>query len=179
MKLYVRNMVCNRCMTMIKKILESNNLKYSTVKLGEISLEEDISAKQHRKLSWLLKDYGFELADNNDTLLMEKIKESIRYFVIENRTPEVSLATHLALTVNQNFNFLESLFSEIKGISLEQYFIENKIKRIKYLLTNERLSLAQIAGNMHYEHVAEMIEQFREYTGLSPTRFKSLFRKSF
>ena len=175
MKLYVKNMVCDRCRMITKNILHNLKVHYLSVELGEINLENNISPTQHRCLYGELQKHGFELVNIQETVLMDKIKESIHYFLLDGeQLDSTSLRQHLSNVVHINYQAVNNLFTEIEGISLERYYIIRKIERIRHHLLNESLSLSQIAILMKYPLVSPLVEQFKEHTGLSPFMFRYL-----
>jgi len=87
---------------------------------------------------------------------------------------KTSFSDFISLRVNDNFISLNTLFAEIKGITIEKYIIRHKIDRIKELLVYDDLNLADIAFKMHYSNVAQLSSQFKRITGLTPSHFRHL-----
>ncbi len=168
-------MVCNRCKISVESILEKLGIEYTSVELGEVNLQKHISSMQMEKLDAALQDSGFDLinADNND--LIEKLKLAIIDLV--NHSDEelkTSFSDYISLIVNENFISLNTLFSEIKGVTIEKYIIRHKVARVKELLVYDDLSLAEIAAKMHYRSTAQLSSQFKRITGLTPAHFRLL-----
>jgi len=175
MKLYIKNMICNRCKTTVKSTLEKLGIEYTSVELGEVNLQKHISSMQMAKLDAALHDSGFELINAVNNELIEKLKLAITD--LENHSDEelkTSFSDYISLVVNENFISLNTLFSEIEGVTIEKYIIRHKIARVKELLVYDDLSLAEIAVKMHYSNQAQMSAQFKQITGLTPTHFRML-----
>lgn len=175
MKLYIKNMVCNRCEETIKSELDKIGIEYNTVKIGEVDLTENITSEQRILFSMALLLDGFELIDNQKNILIEKLKKAIidlEHYSDENL--KLSFADYISMIVNDNFISLNKLFGEIEGISIEKYLIKRKIERIKEMLVYEDLTLDEIAHKMHYSNTAALSFQFKRETGLSPSHFKQL-----
>ena len=175
MKLYIKNMVCNRCKTTVKSTLEKLGIEYTSVEPGEVNLQKHISSMQREKLDAALHDCGFDLinADNNE--LIERLKLVITD--LENHSDEelkTSFSDFISLSVNENFISLNTLFAEIEGVTIEKYIIRHKIARVKELLVYDDLSLAEIAAKMHYSSTAQLSSQFKRITGLTPAHFRLL-----
>jgi YesN/AraC family two-component response regulator len=175
MKIYIQNMVCIRCKMVVKTELEKLGLHYITVDLGEAEIMEEISAEQLASLSMALKKTGLELMDDKKSILVEKIKTLIIELVHYNEEQiKVNLSDYLSEKLNYNYTYLANLFSEVKGTTIEQFYLAHKIEKVKELLVYDELSLTEIAWKLHYSNVAHLSNQFKKMTGLTPTHFKKL-----
>jgi AraC-like DNA-binding protein len=175
MKLYIKNMVCNRCKTTVKAELDKIGVQYDAVELGEVNTKKKITLLQRTRLFNALKLSGFELIDDQKYALIEKLKKVI--VDLEHHTDEdlkTSFSDYISLSVNDNFISLNTLFAEIEGITIEKYIIKHKIERVKELLVYNDLTLAEIAFKMHYSNVAQLSSQFKRITGLTPSHFREL-----
>ncbi len=175
MKLYIKNMVCNRCKSLVKNELDKLGIHYNTVELGEVTLNNKMTPEQHTKLFIALQHSGFELIDDHKNGLIEKLKNAIvdlEHFSDENL--KTSFSDYISLSVDDNFISLNTLFAEIEGITIEKYIIKHKIERVKELLVYDDLDLAEIAVKMHYSNAAQLSSQFKSITGLTPSHFRQL-----
>lgn len=175
MKLYIKNMVCNRCETTVKSELDKIGIPYDSVKTGEVGLSENITAEQRLLFSAALRRNGFELIDDQKNELIEKLKKSI--IDLEHYSDEdlkTSFSDYISLIVDDNFISLNKLFAEIEGMTIEKYLVKRKIERIKEMLVYEDFSLDQIALKMHYTSTVSLASQFKHETGLTPSHFKNL-----
>jgi AraC-like DNA-binding protein len=171
-------MVCIRCKMVVKSELEKLGLHYTTVELGEVELTDKITDNQLKNLGAALELTGLELMDDNKKILVEKIKTTIIELIHYNDDQiKVNLSTFLSERLNHNYTYLSNLFSEIKGITIEQYYIANKIEKVKELLVYDELSLTEIAWKLHYSSVSHLSKQFKKMTGLTPSHFKNLKSK--
>jgi AraC-like DNA-binding protein len=175
MKLYIKNMVCNRCKTIVKTELDKIGIPYDALQLGEVNTRKEITPLQRTRLSNALKLSGFELIDEQKYELIEKLKKAIvdlEHYSDENLN--TSFSDYISLQVNDNFISLNTLFAEIEGITIEKYVIQHKIDRVKEFLVYDQLTLVEIALKMHYTNVAQLSRQFKRITGLTPLHFKQL-----
>ncbi len=171
-------MVCIRCKMVVKSELEKLGLHYITVDLGEAVIKEEISAEQLDSLSIALKQSGLELMDNKKSILIEKIKTIIIELVHYNDEQiKINLSDYLTEKLNYNYTYLANLFSEVKGTTIEQFYLAHKIEKVKELLVYDELNLTEIAWKLHYSSVAHLSNQFKKLTGLTPTHFKNLKHK--
>ncbi|MDP4282208.1 MAG: AraC family transcriptional regulator [Bacteroidota bacterium] len=178
MKIYIKNMVCIRCKMVVKSELEKLGLHYVTVELGEAEIMENISADQLDHLSIGLKKSGLELMDNKKSILVEKIKMVIIELVHYNDEQiKINLSDYLSEKLNYDYTYLANLFSEVKGTTIEKFFLTHKIEKVKELLVYDELNLTEIAYKMHYSSVAHLSNQFKKMTGLTPSHFKNLKKK--
>ena len=171
-------MVCIRCKMVVKSELEKLGLHHITVDLGEVEIAEEISEKQRADLSIALKKYGLELMDDKKSILIEKIKTIIIELVhYTDEQIKINLSDYLSEKLNYDYTYLANLFSEVKGTTIEQFYLSHKIEKVKELLVYDELNLTEIAWKLHYSSVAHLSNQFKKMTGLTPTHFKALKNK--
>jgi AraC-like DNA-binding protein len=175
MKLFIKNMVCPRCIMSVENILKKNNLESKYVQLGEVELSKILGEKQLKKFSADLESVGFELLDNQKTQLIEKIKTLLIQKVQEgNIEGHFSIQKYLSEKIFKDYSSLSKLFSEVEGITIEQFFILQKIEKVKEWIIYNELSLSQVAFNLGYSSTQHLSGQFKKLTGMTPTQFKSL-----
>lgn len=176
MKLYIKNMVCSRCKMVVKDVLEHNGLHIVDVELGMVQLrEEQLSKEQLSTISDQLIALGFELLDDKRSKTIEKIKNVVIDMVHHNDEPSVLKQSEvISQELNHDYSYLSKLFSEVEGITIEQYAIQQKIEKVKELLVYDELSLTGIAEKLGYSSVAHLSAQFKKITGLTPSQFKSI-----
>lgn len=170
-------MVCHRCVLSVQQILNELKIPYTEINIGEIHLSAEISPQQKLNLTERLQAIGFELIDNHQTALLEKIKQLIILKArneISEKEKKWKLSQYITQYVPNEYTYLSSLFSEIESRTIENYFIEQRIEKVKELLAYDQLSLSEIAFQMDYSSVAHLSAQFKKITGLTPTHFKSI-----
>lgn len=173
--LYIKNMVCNRCIMVVQQTMEEQGLHPEQVTLGEVQLrEETLTKTQLEQLDKSLIGLGFERIDDQKARLIEAIKNKVIHFVHHSNPVDrkFNWSTILSEELHYEYNYLSSLFSSVVGITLEQYIIRQKIERVKELLFYDELSLSQIADMMGYSSVAHLSGQFKKVTGLTPSGLK-------
>jgi AraC-like DNA-binding protein len=172
-------MVCIRCQMAVKSVLDKLGLHHTSVELGETEIMEELSAEQLDNLSNSLKKIGLELLDDKKKIMVEKIKTLIIELVHFNEDQiKTNLSDYLAEKLNHNYTYLSNLFTDVKGTTIEKFYLANKIERVKELLVYDELNLSEIAWKLHYSSVAHLSNQFKKMTGLTPSHFKNLKRKN-
>ncbi len=178
MILYIKYMVSLRCKILVKEELKRLGLHYVIVDLGMVEILEDISPEKFQALKNNLALSGLELLDNKKSILIEKIKNVIIEMVhYTDEIPKVNYSDYIADKLHHDYNYLSNIFSEVKGITIQQYIIIHKIERVKELLLYGELNLTQISYMLNYSSVSHLSNQFKKITGLSPTFFKKLKQK--
>lgn len=178
MKLYIKFMVSLRCKMLVKEELLKLGLHYVIVDLGVIEILEDITPSQRETLKKNLLKSGLELLDDKKSILIEKIKNAITEMVhYTDELPKTNYSDYISEKLNYDYTYLSNIFSEVKGITIQQFIIINKIERAKELLLYDELNLTEIAYKLHYSSVAHLSNQFKKITGLSPSYFKKLKQK--
>jgi len=175
MKVFIKNMVCPRCIMSVQQILKENKLQPKNVQLGEVELLIDATKSQLQRLSDDLEKVGFELLDDQKTRIIEKIKTLLIEKVQKGDIEEhFSIQKFLSKKILKDYSSLSKLFSEVEGVTIEQFFILQKIEKTKEWLTYNELSLSEIALNLGYSSTQHLSSQFKKLTGMTPTAFKSL-----
>jgi len=168
-------MVCERCKATVKTELNKMSIPNISVETGVVTIQGKITSLQRNQLSEALLKNGFELIDAEKNTLIEKLKSAIgdleKY---SDEDMKLSFMDYIALSLTDNYISLNTLFSEIEGITIEKYILRHKIERVKEYLVYEDLTLAEIAAKMHYGNVAQLSGQFKRVTGLTPAHFKML-----
>ncbi|MEJ7828697.1 MAG: helix-turn-helix transcriptional regulator [Segetibacter sp.] len=178
MNLYIKYMVCLRCKMMVKEELKKLGLHYVIVDLGMVEILEDITQKQQDQFKKNLLKSGLELLDDKKSILIEKIKNVITEMIhYSDELPAINYSDYISEKLNHNYTYLANIFSEVKGITIQQFIIMHKIERVKELLMYDELNLTEIAYKLHYSSVAHLSNQFKKITGLSPSFFKLLRHK--
>ena len=166
-------MVCGRCIMTVEQLLNKHELKTRAVRLGEVELEEEPTEAQLKALEEDLDKTGFGLLDDQKMQLIEKIKNLLIKKVQDGNIEEhFSISKFLSENIYKDYSSISKLFSEVQGITIEQFFLLQKIEKIKeYLMYNE-LSLNDIAFNLGYSSTQHLSTQFKKLTGMTPTQFK-------
>lgn len=174
-KLYIKYMVSLRCKMMVKEELKKLGLNYVTVELGMIDVLEDITVEQRKQLKENLLHSGLEVLDDKKSILIEKIKNIITEMIhYSDELPRVNYSDYISEKLGFDYTYLANTFSEVKGITIQQFIILHKIERVKELIIYDELNLTEIAYKMHYSSVAHLSNQFKKITGFTPSFYKQL-----
>lgn len=168
-------MVSLRCKLIVKEELKKLGLHYVIIELGTVEILEDITKFQREELKRNLALSGLELLDDHKSILIEKIKNVIVEMIhYAEEPPRVNYSDHISEKLHLDYTYLSNTFSEVKGITIQQFIILHKIEKAKELLLYDELNLTEIAYKLNYSSVAHLSNQFKKITGLTPTFFKHL-----
>jgi len=171
-------MVSLRCKLLVKEELLKLGINYVIIDLGMVDILEDITAEQHDILKDNLFKSGLELLDDKKAILIERIKNVIVEMIhYSDEIPLVNYSDFISEKLNYDYTYLSNIFSEVKGITIQQFIIIHKIERVKELLLYDELNLTEISYKLHYSSVAHLSNQFKKITGLSPSYYKILKQK--
>ena len=163
---------------MVKEELNKLGIKYAVVDLGVIEVLKEITSEQYEQLKVNLMKSGLELLDDKRSILVEKIKNVITEMIHYNdEKPKFNYSDFISAKLGYDYTYLANVFSEVKGMTIQQYIIINKIERVKELLLYDELTLTEIAYRLHYSSVAHLSNQFKKITGLTPTFYKGIASK--
>ena len=175
MKLYIKNMVRNSCITLVKSEIKKLGLNVICVELGEVEILGIMLQEQRNQLNANLQKLGLEILNNKKSVIIESIKTRIIELVhYSDKRLRVKLSFYLSEKLEYDYTYLANIFSENQGITIEQFFLNHKIERVKELLFCDEITLTEISYKLHYSSVAHLSNQFKKMTGLTPSDYKNL-----
>lgn len=173
--LYIKNMVCPRCIMAVEDALNSLNIDFSNVELGEVHLSETISNTTINQLKDKLESLGFELLQSDQTALIAQIKSLIiKQIHHSNETLKVNFSTYLSEKTKQSYPTLSRLFSTVEEITIERFITKQKIEKVKEYLIYDEMNLSEIAFDLNYSSTAYLSAQFKKETGMTTSAFKKM-----
>lgn len=174
--LHIKNMVCDRCVLVVRQQLDQLQLQYNHIQLGQVELKEEPTAEKREELRSLLQQQGFELLDDKKAKTVERIKTTIVSLIHGKDADEfnLKLSAMLEEKLGLDYHYLSSLFSSVEGITIEKYAILQRIEKVKELLMYDEKNLSEIAFEMGYSSTQHLSQQFKKVTGLTPSHFKQL-----
>jgi AraC family transcriptional regulator len=179
MQLYVKNMVCDRCVLVVRLILRQLGLNARTLRLGLIDLPDTpLLEQQLPALHRALAKVGFEVLEEKKQKLVNQIKSLVINLVHHSDSKSdnrhLKLSSYITASLHYDYTYLSRLFSEIEGCTIEQYFIRQKIERAKELLAYREMNISELADDLGYSSVAHFSAQFKKITGTTPSAYKAL-----
>ena len=174
--LVIRNMVCDRCRTAVARVLEAQGLAVKHIDLGEVELLRQPQPAALDALRVALRIQGFELVDHRAAVTIARIKAAIVKLVHHDGElkERVKLGDHLAGLMHKEYSGLTALFTQVEGITIEQFFLLQRLERVKELIKYDELTLSEIADRTGFSSVAHLSAQFKKLTGMTPTAFKEM-----
>ena len=169
-------MVCDRCKLVVNQEFQKLGVKPLSIALGVVELQDQLNDEQREQIKSSLECVGFELLDDKKSLLIERIKNIIIEVIHHDKSKplKANYSDYIAQQVGKDYSYISGLFSEIEGITIEHYIINQKIERVKELLVYDELTLSQIAMEMDYSSISHLSNQFKKVTGLTPSHFKKI-----
>ena len=175
--LFVKNMVCNRCIKVVKEELEKLGAAINNISLGEVETVLPIDKLPLKKIKTILEKNGFELIEDKKAKVIEKIKSFVIKSIYEKDNSnggKIKFSSILEKDLGLDYHYLSSLFSSQESITIEQFIILQKIERAKELLKYRELTLSEIADHLGYSSVQHLSNQFRKVTGFTASQFKKI-----
>lgn len=174
MRLVIKNMVCPRCIMAVRQILDKMHTPPESVLLGEVVLDQKMTKRQLQQFAAELEKLGFELLDDERRKIVEKIKNLLVSKLQEPIEDHFSISKYLKKHIFKDYSHISRLFSEVEGITIEQFFILHKIEKAKEYLSYNEERLQQIAALLGYSSSQHLSAQFKKITGMTPSQFKAL-----
>ena len=173
--LRIKNMVCPRCIMAVEKTMEDLGFDVNDVELGLVEFHEPITLDDRNKIEAKLVKLGFEILEDKKSQTVERIKNQIIELVSKDLNDlTITLSEYLSSKLQTEYNALSTLFSNQESQTIEQFYILQKIEKVKELLVYDELNLSEIAYKMNYSSVSHLSNQFKKVTGLAPTHFKEI-----
>jgi len=177
MKLHIKNMVCQRCILAVEQALNELNVDYYLVELGCIDFgkhEINPLAHEYHALGATLTSLGFEILNSKQSQIIEAIKRICIREITQPTSPKIPLSKQISDHLHTDYSHLSQMFSSVEGITIEQYFIEQRIEKVKELLIYDEMTLSEIAYDLGFSSVAHLSGQFKKISGMTPSYFRSL-----
>ena len=174
LNLHIKNMVCPRCIKVVSDELKALEAEVLRIELGYAKIKFHTSGITIHSISEVLEKQGFELLENEDDVLLENIRINLIAYLahIENNKEFESLSVFLSKKIGKNYSLISKHFSKNNHKTIEKYFIDLKIERVKELLDYNEFTLSQIASRLKYSNVHYLSTQFKKVTGKSVTDYK-------
>ncbi|HAT62913.1 MAG TPA: AraC family transcriptional regulator [Prevotella sp.] len=173
--LYIKNMVCDRCKMAVDRVLREQGFHPTSIELGVVHIDDVPNKKQLDNVQHELKNIGFELLDDHRQQIINNIKSVIIKLVhYQDNNTLLNMSDFVAKECHHDYSALSKLFSEVTGITLERYYIEQRVERVKELIKYDEQTLTEIAVRMNYSSTAYLSSQFKSVTGMTPSHFKLL-----
>ena len=168
-------MVSHRCKMLVRDKLKELDIKFLSVNLGEIEIEDNVSIIKQLQLGLALKESGLELMEDKKSELIKKIKEVVIEMIYSmDEMPPEKFSNYLSARLGEDYTYLATLFSEIEAITIAHFILLHKVERVKELIVYDKLNLTEIAWKLNYSSVSHLSQQFKKVTGLTTTYFKML-----
>jgi AraC-like DNA-binding protein len=171
---HIKNMVCSHCAEVLKEKLENADFQVEAIELGELTLNKPLKAARYSELVKVIRENGFDIINDQNSKLVEQIKQLIIQLVRTGHELENTLSEYLSKKLHKDYQQLSRLFSGVEGKSIERYYILQKIERAKELIVYEEQSLSEIAYELGYSSQQHFSRQFKKETGLSPSHFSEI-----
>ena len=176
-KLHIKNMVCQRCIMTVESDLKDLGISYADIELGLVTLVGPLTADQKRAFSEQLDAQGFELLEEGNSSLIDKVKTVIIEMIHHRQElPRINYSEYISEQVHKDYSYLSKLFSSVEGITIEKFIIKQKIEKVKELLSYGEKAFKEIALDLDYSSVQHLSNQFKKETGMTPSQFKQMSR---
>jgi len=174
--IHIKNMVCPRCVTAVEQTLTNLTIPYAHVELGVANLDKKLNHDELKKLDEELKKIGFELIQDKNFQLIEKVKTIIVDHIHHHKAQElrINYSELLSQKTGKEYSGLSKLFSDIENTTIEKYVILQKIEKVKELISYGELNFSQIAFETNYSSVAHLSKQFKKITGYTLSDFRKM-----
>jgi len=173
--LFIKNMVSNCCVILLKERLVAIGVKVNNISLGEISVSYDSRKISFSNIKSVVRSIGLDILESREHQLVEQVKITIIELVhhMNNVDSIARKADYLVEKLGYSYSHLSRLFSSSESMTLEKYTILQKIEKIKELILSEEFTLSEIAFMMDYSSVQYLSNQFKKITGVSVSEFKN------
>ena len=178
MKIYVKFDFNKTCKKVLEERLDAFGTPYSISGVGEVDMQESLTTEQRKELEYTLEPYGVSIIEDEKSELVQRIKDAITDMIyLDEKAKLFKVSNYLADRLNYSYNHLSNVFSETTYSSIENFVILKKIDYAKALITENNLTLTEIAHRLNYSSVAHLSGQFKKTTGLTPSVFQRIIKR--
>ena len=164
-----------------KKIIQEKltdlGYKFSIIGFGEFNFLEKVPSAKMEELTTVFKEYGIDIVENQKSVLVQKIKDTIIEMVHTEKPLNIKSSVYIADKLNLSYAYLSNVFSEVTYTSIENFIIIQKIELTKNLMINSSMNLTEISIQLNYSSVAHLSTQFKHTTGMTPSAFQKIIQK--
>lgn len=173
--IFIKGMVCNRCIMTVKAELEQLGYQSVEVALGEASFISPETYNQP-ELENRLSVRGFTLLEDKNLKVVKEVKSLVdEVYSGDFDFPETfQFSKLLAQRSGKEYESISDVFVATEKKTIGQYIIDFRINKVKELLVYTSLTLADIAFKLNFNSVAHLSKQFKQQTGLAPSFFKEI-----
>lgn len=173
MTIYIKDMVCVRCKMAVRAVLEGLGIPYQKIELGSATVERPLSAKELQELNTALNRFELSVMSDRKKILTERIKTLILDTIrATQKEGSLKLSALISQKIPYDYTYLANLFSETEGLTIERFYIEQRIERAKELMVYEEMAIKEVAYELQYSSVSHFCLQFKKVTVFTPTEFK-------
>ena len=174
MNIIIKNMVCDRCKMAVKEIFTSHGITPCCIELGYVETKDEIDSTKLDELEIALKSIGFEIIRDKKEQLANEVKlEIIKLLNDGDDLENLQLSEYIGEHLHQDYKNISTIFSQVEGKTIEKYFIQQRIEKVKELIVYNELSLSEIAFKLGFSSVAHLSNQFKQITGMTPSVYKT------
>ena len=173
---WIKNMVCSRCLKVIKQELQELGVTVLSLELGRLLVEapKKTSNEIVEAVTTVLHANDFEIVQKEEEMLTERIKiiliEQLQELPLHIKVKTSEL---LSSGLHRDYKTLSRLFSAQEQTTIEKYFIKLKIEKVKELIQLKQHSFSDIGYLLDYSSVNHLSRQFKKIEGMSMTDYKN------
>lgn len=171
--IHIKNMVCRRCVMTVEDICQELGLRNAAVSLGSVRFPVLPEAGTLDRLYERLRSVGFEPLESQELVLLEKIKAAVRSYARDNSLGEKGkLSDYLMKVLKKDFRYVSRMFSSLEGRTIQSYLMSQRVEYVKELLSDNELTLAEIADEAGFSSVAHLSRAFKNSQGITISEFR-------
>lgn len=169
----VKNMVCDRCKTVLKNEFSNASISIKKIDLGEILFPEG-AERDIKTIREILTRNGFEMIEEPDDLLVAHVKANLQQEIQDYGALRDTLSNFLAEKLNKDYSIISKVFSRNQEVTIEKYLIKLKIEKVKEHIQMKNKTFSEIAYELNYKNSSHLAKQFKSITGMSMTEYRNI-----
>lgn len=177
MKVYLKFDYVQMTKKIVQEKLSEMGYKFNLIGFSELNFLEKLPSVKIDEITSVFKEYGIEIVENQKSVLVQKIKDSIIEMVNNEKPLHIKSSVYIADKLNLSYAYLSNIFSEVTYTSIEHFIIIQKIELAKQLMINTPFNLTEISIQLNYSSVAHLSTQFKHTTGMTPSAFQRIIIK--
>ncbi|WP_168735427.1 AraC family transcriptional regulator [Cohnella fermenti] len=144
---------------------------YDEMNEGRVGYELAVSSAIKSMLLQLLRSDARQQLHYSNNSLLTRLQPALAY--VEERLDERISVADASRLVNMSYTHFIKTFKKGVGMSFTDFVVLKRIKKAEQLLlTNDSLSIAEIAESVGFTNIGHFYDMFRRYNDCSPKQFK-------
>ena len=158
----------------IDDVLNKYDVFFEHSDIGQVFIKEPLNRVTKKKIIEDLAHYSIEIAGDEESSLVDQIKNCLRMMVNDTDVRKNKISAVLSDRLDLKYSFLSKHFANATYTSIEKFYLILKVEKAKELLMKKGATVSDVAFKLDYSSTSHLSRQFKNVTGLSISQYLKL-----